>query len=70
MRNKCLEYRYNTRTCKKNKQIVLVPQENITIEIPTQANQINNFQKAQKKRVSFLTEFIIAHHIISAYMKN
>ncbi|XP_058749639.1 uncharacterized protein LOC131622610 [Vicia villosa] len=36
---KCQELGHNARTCKKNKQIVLVPSENVRQDIPTQASQ-------------------------------
>ncbi|XP_058781960.1 uncharacterized protein LOC131656219 [Vicia villosa] len=35
----CQELGHNARTCKKNKQIVLVPSENVRQDIPTQASQ-------------------------------
>ncbi|CAK8572483.1 unnamed protein product [Lathyrus sativus] len=47
----CLKYGHNIRTCKKNKQIVLHKNQNITtIELPTQANQTENVQKETSKK--------------------
>lgn len=49
----CLKYRHNTRTCKKNKQHVVVPGELLrNIEIPIQGSHTPIVQTGPKKRVN------------------
>lgn len=41
------------RTCKKDKQLVIVSCENSIVEPPTQTSQTTNIQATLKKRVRF-----------------